>query len=162
LCHRIKGIVECAPKNVLEAIWNPKYTKDLSQSVDTHSVLGNLSNGSVVVHHKHISPATLVSARDFVVLRSHEAKEATCEYTMASVSVETSLMPEISGYVRGHLIISGWTIKPAAENPNHSIVSYVIQTDPKGWLPGFVIANAQKSCPDSIKILRDFCKKTFK
>lgn len=59
--NRIKGIVECAPKNVFEAIWNPKYTKELSSSVDKDETIATFKDGSiVVVQHKHFAPAVLV------------------------------------------------------------------------------------------------------
>lgn len=95
-------------------------------------------------------------------MRTCEKNEEANEYVMASISIETPLKPEDPNYVRGHLICSGWIVSARKDNPNHSDVSYVIQTNPKGYIPGFVIKNAQKSCPDSIKVLREFCKKNFK
>jgi len=71
-------------------------------------------------------------------------------------SIITDLCPDKSGMVRGEIRASGYILQPVADKPNECDVTYIVQTDPKGWIPTWVVnivAKSQAFNPGVIKSL---------
>jgi hypothetical protein len=55
----------------------------------------------------------------------------------ACTSVETPKIPPIHGKTRAEIKLQGWILEPLQSSPPSTKVTYVIQENMKGWVPGF-------------------------
>eukprot|EP00741_Cyanophora_paradoxa_P018918 tig00021105_g18263.t1 len=60
-------------------------------------------------------------------------------------SIEREDTPEESNYVRSELMMSGYVCRPIPGEPKKCRIAYVVQVDPKGWLPKFAVNWASAS-----------------
>uniref|UniRef100_A0A0D6R6K5 START domain-containing protein n=1 Tax=Araucaria cunninghamii TaxID=56994 RepID=A0A0D6R6K5_ARACU len=89
------------------------------------------------------SSKPLFKNREFIVYERRETMDdGTFVVGVASVPNEIAkgLLPKSRGkkLVRGLLLQSGWVIE-AMEQSNSCMVTYVVQMDPAGWLPKWVV-----------------------
>ncbi|EFC35737.1 predicted protein [Naegleria gruberi] len=136
------------PEQVANVLWDSNHVLKLSTSLSEIKSLKKVEDIEVVVH-SHKSPAFGVSKRDYLICRRLKKREDGSIVLCQKSVVDNALYPEQSGYVRGDLLVSGYVIKPV-KKPNETTatschVTYVIQTDVKGWIPDFVkkMANSQ-------------------
>jgi hypothetical protein len=74
-----------------------------------------------------------------------------------SQSIKHEKTPEISGFVRGELLTSGYIIEPVdGTQQKESKVTYIVQLDPKGWLPTSVVNSVAVDQPKTLASLRNF------
>ncbi|KAL0490483.1 steroidogenic acute regulatory protein, mitochondrial [Acrasis kona] len=155
--YRMTGIVNASAKKTFDVLSDVNNTIPLSTSIVKIEVLDEIDEGKLkVIHHEHKAPGFAVSARDFIIVTTSE-KENDGSYTIVNASVEHPKKPEVSGFVRGHLIASGYFLYP--EGDDKCKLVYIIQTDPKGWIPGWVISMANKQLPETFKRITDFISK---
>lgn len=83
-----------------------------------------------------------VSPRDMCCIVSRVHEPSTNYFVMASV--QDDQVPEISGNVRAHLLISGWKVQ---ETDTGIQVTYITQIDLKGSIPGAFLKNIQIQVP---------------
>ncbi|XP_075214235.1 stAR-related lipid transfer protein 3-like isoform X2 [Lycorma delicatula] len=88
-----------------------------------------------------------VKSRDFVVLR-HRAAVGT-SFVIASVSIETPLVPEDKQYVRAENGPGCFVISPLLGHGSNCELRWLINTDIKGWIPQRIIDAAFTSCIDT-------------
>ena len=62
-----------------------------------------------------------------------------------AVSVEHDDVPEVKKVVRGELIIGGWILDPDPEDEDKCYAYYIVQGDPKGSIPKWVVNMGAKS-----------------
>lgn len=55
----------------------------------------------------------------------------------ACTSVETPKIPPIHGKTRTEVKLQGWILEPLATSPPATKITYIIQENMKGWVPGF-------------------------
>ena len=81
-----------------------------------------------------------VSSRDFLTVMA-EVPLASGGWVRGGVGIEAHAShPPRDGVVRGLNYTSGWIVTPVA--PGHSRVVYIAHSDPRGWLPHWVVATA--------------------
>lgn len=97
-----------------------------------------------------------ISNRDYVY-HGVATRAANGTVTVHLTSVEHPKSPEVSG-VRANLINSFYRLTPMG--PDKTRVEVEIQTDPKGWLPSWMVNIIQKSWP--LKTLVALRKETAK
>jgi len=76
-----------------------------------------------------------VSNRDFVF--ASRVIRIGNDFLLTARSIETELSPERSGIVRGSIDTSGFYLQQIAEGVTR--VTYVVNVDPKGMLPLFLV-----------------------
>ncbi|CAG8647319.1 6886_t:CDS:2, partial [Ambispora gerdemannii] len=76
-------------------------------------------------------------ARDLSLVEKIECTSTGVIY-FASTSVETPKVPRVSNRIRAHIKLNGWILDPVSINPPATKVTYILQTDIKGWVPFFV------------------------
>jgi len=115
-------------------------------------------NKLTVSHSKYHSPSRMVSERDFcfITVAEHDADANTA--LIISHSIPIPEIPEAKPFVRGELIISAFTIEPAA---NGMKINYYVAIDPKGWIPGSIVASASKEQPILLAKFIDHFKGKF-
>jgi len=96
-----------------------------------------------------------VSGRDFVNQRSWRVKGD--EYIIKNHSVKHPKAPEKKGFVRAWSFMTGYMIR---KHEQGCTLSYYTQTDPKGWIPTFVVNNVTKKfAPSNIQKLEQHATK---
>ncbi|KAF0976262.1 hypothetical protein FDP41_004937 [Naegleria fowleri] len=150
---------------VAQILWNNDHILALSTSLSEIKALNKLSDNEEIVAHMHKSPAFGVSKRDYLIARKFDKREDGSVIIAQKSVVDHSLFPEQSGYVRGDLLCSGYVIKPV-KKPNETTasschVTYVIQTDVKGWIPDFVKKMANSQLTTQLLNLYAYVKKLF-
>lgn len=83
-----------------------------------------------------------VSNRDFVNQRSWRVKDSK-EYIIMNHSVVHPKQPEKKGFVRANSILTGYLVRVRAEGG--CTMTYLTQTDPRGWIPTMVVNKVTKT-----------------
>jgi len=92
-----------------------------------------------------------VSGRDFVNQRAWRVKEG--EYIIKNHSVITTKQPEKKGFVRAWSHMTGYLVRKQGDG---CTLIYYTQTDPKGWIPSFVVNSVTKNfAPKNIQKLEE-------
>jgi len=134
-----EGIVYTTTDILLQFLQNPNTTTEIDPTLLERDEIAKISETSRVMKLRYKFPA-LLSNREFVVhaydgVVSENPKTVVC----ASISIEHELCPEDPQYVRGVILTSAYICKEITQNPVRTHVSYVVQVDPKGWLPAVVV-----------------------
>jgi len=110
-------------------------------------------------HMKFKPPSSVVTARDFATISGSQYDKNTQKAIVYSKSTKSSLIPETSAFVRGETL-SGYFIEPSRQDPSKSNVVYIVQLDPKGWLPGAIKTKVAQEQPMTLVKMRDFIAKS--
>jgi len=99
--------------------------------------------------------APMVSNRDFVI---HGYDVILEDGTGLSIgrSVEVDKFPARSGQVRASINMSGYVYKPLENDPSKCLVQYVVNVDPKGWLPYWLVNLTAGDQGANVKVLQDY------
>lgn len=92
-------------------------------------------------------PAT-VSNRDFCNLRTWQASPEKREYTIFNFSVVHPDCPPAKGFVRARSLKSGYYV--VGDENGGCTFTYYSQSDPKGWIPTWVINMLMTKLPPKI------------
>jgi len=96
-----------------------------------------------------------VSGRDFVNQRSWRVRDD--EYIIKNHSVKHPNAPEKKGFVRAWSFMTGYLVR---KHEQGCTLTYYTQTDPKGWIPTFVVNNVTKKfAPSNIQKLEEHAAK---
>lgn len=91
---------------------------------------------------------TPVSNRDFCNLRTWRADSARKEYIIFNFSVIHKDCPEKKGFVRARSLKSGYLVRETEDGGSEFY--YYSQSDPKGWIPTWVINMLMTKLPPKI------------
>mmetsp|Transcript_2019 Transcript_2019/g.2900 ORF Transcript_2019/g.2900 Transcript_2019/m.2900 type:complete len:208 (-) Transcript_2019:2924-3547(-) len=153
--YRVETTIDgISVEDLFQILWDPKYTKDLSTTIDKVETIEEGENFQVV-YHAHKSPNIMVTARDFVVLRTWR-KNDDGSMVISAKSVEDDRKKAVKGYVRGNLIYSAYRVEKQGDTVS---LRYLIASDPSGSIPAFVLKLANKSLPQSFKQTKELVKK---
>jgi len=107
-------------------------------------------------HHIYYAQFKLPSPvwhRDFVWW-SVEYNLPSGAYVTVGKSIVCSDKPETKDHVRGEIRASGYVVEPIEGKEDACKVTYIVQTDPRGWLPAWavnIVAASQAYNPGIIK-----------
>lgn len=99
-----------------------------------------------------------VAPRDFSLVCSSR-KEKDGSYLQVLRSIHHEDIPEMNGFVRAKLFASGFIIRPIRVPETKQMISsvtYILQFDPKGWLPTFIANKLTEYHPLTIARIRSF------
>jgi len=65
------------------------------------------------------------------------------------------------GTVRGRILQAGWLIQPLSEKEDACTVTYIVQVDPAGWIPKFVVNMINDKEPLIIKKVETLLTKEY-
>lgn len=113
-------------------------------------------NASVAIEYLQYKAVWPTSARDFCALSvKHRSNEG--EYFLCAKSTIHPNCPDVSGNVRGEVIIGGYYIKPVEVNGSEECdVSYLCCTDLKGSLPASVVNMVATKQPMIVSVVRKY------
>eukprot|EP00824_Muranothrix_gubernata_P004215 TRINITY_DN15389_c0_g1_i3.p1 TRINITY_DN15389_c0_g1~~TRINITY_DN15389_c0_g1_i3.p1 ORF type:complete len:230 (-),score=37.40 TRINITY_DN15389_c0_g1_i3:82-717(-) len=103
-----------------------------------------------VIHIAFKAPSSFVTNRDFVIMKGFHTFEGGVR-VLSTVSTSHQDVPEKKPYVRGWTW-AGFVAFPMSDTECEAV--YVLELDPKGWVPGWVSEKVnidQPSCLGSIK-----------
>ncbi|XP_075231393.1 steroidogenic acute regulatory protein, mitochondrial-like [Lycorma delicatula] len=154
---RMQATLETAPDNMMAILydsfeiqpnWNPtvrqcKIIKKIDDNTDiTYTISAPACKG-------------MVTSRDFVILRHRAALEHS--FVIASVSIETYLLPENNIYIRAENGPSCFIISPVKNDSEKCELRWLINTNLNGWLPKQLVNKTFTSViNDFLKHLRKF------
>jgi len=98
----------------------------------------------------------MVTPRDFATLTAATFNKETGSAAVLSKSIIHKSIPEEKGFVRGQLLNTGYIIEPTDGTRKQSNVTYIVQIDPKGWIPMPIVAAVSKQQPLTLARLRNF------
>jgi START domain len=101
-----------------------------------------------------------VSGRDFCNL-THWRLEEDGRVLIVAAAHEHRDCPEVKGAVRGQLEIGGWLLKPL-EGGNSCSATYLMRSDFKGSIPGWVTRQVASQQATIVATLRDLLIKRYK
>jgi hypothetical protein len=115
-------------------------------------VVANLTPVARVLY-QHFSAPWPVSHRDFAFLSVSKHLE---DGSIISVgfSVDSPLVPEVSGLVRGEMHMAGFILRQVA--PKLTRMTYLVHIDPKGSIPTMVINQTQKKQTQNVSKIRNY------
>lgn len=102
--------------------------------------------------YQHFSAPWPVSHRDFVYLSISRPLEDGSIISLG-FSVESPLVPEVRGLVRGHIYLAGFILRRIG--PDTTRVTYIVHCDPRGSIPTMIINQSQKKQAQNISRLRN-------
>jgi len=154
----IRGIGEFSI-NRIPSIWD--YLSVVSSSgmrrvwdtlFDTTSIIERLDTYSILAHVK-MKAQWPTAPRDFYTLTTVLTASKKILFFSSSV-VDDKTPVSIGPYVRGHVDLAGWLI----ERTDHQTVrvTYVVQTDPKGWIPSSVLTAVSSQMPMLVESVAAF------
>ena len=178
-CKVYKRLVEGIPVILIKAFANLPYSKDvvfeaianLNIRKQWDSVFSELrvvnhegENGAEILYMIIKSPVFIVKNRDFVQQRKIWRNFPTTKSHMLHfISIDSPDCPENKKCIRAETVISGYYMQDDPEEPGHSLLGVLSQTDIKGDIPVFLVNKfAPKSSKSWIKSLYKGCEIVLK
>ena len=178
-CKVYKRLVEGIPVILIKAIANLPYSKDvvfeaianLNIRKQWDSVFSELrvvnhegENGAEILYMILKSPVFVVKNRDFVQQRKIWRNFPTTKSHMLHfISIDSPACPENKKCIRAETVISGYYMQDDPEDPGHTLLGVLSQTDIKGDIPVFLVNKfAPKSSKSWIKSLHKGCEMVLK
>merc|ERR1712137_400928 len=151
----LRGItdINVSPKEILDATADLENRSKWDKMFLGGSYPKEIDEKHHIVHLKFKSPSFMVSNRDICLVRA--IKELDDGAILSNhVSVECDDCPEEKGFVRAEASASGFWIK--GNNEGGATIAYVIQLDPKGWIPNKIVNLVAKEQPLILACLRNY------
>ncbi|XP_019370006.1 PREDICTED: steroidogenic acute regulatory protein, mitochondrial [Gavialis gangeticus] len=110
--------------------WNP--------SVQEVKILQKIGKDTLITHETAAAtPGNIVGPRDFVSVRCTKRRGSTC--VLAGMATKHGAMPEQKGFIRAENGPTCMILRPLAENPSQTKLTWLLSIDLKGWLPKSII-----------------------
>jgi len=151
--HLIKAIAEMdrSPEEVFNIIWDYERKHEWDEMLLESTLVQEFESDLRVLYNRFHAPWP-VSERDFV-FASKKYIEDSGSILVVGCSVDAGV-PERNKTVRGEILASGFYIEKLSET--RCRVTYLVNVDPKGSLPTWLVNKMSgKQCNNLIKI-RDF------
>lgn len=118
--------IPVSPKDLWKLVKCPQFRFICDESVKSVEVLEKISNSQKLIHTYHeVAGFIKRELVDFCLLQTE--REEVDKYYSCFCSIEFDKCPFMQGVTRGTLRPSGWIIERSDEDPNRSILTYVIQ-----------------------------------
>ena len=174
-CKVFKRMVEGYPVILIKCLAQMPYSKDIVfeaiANLDIRkqwdSVFSELKvvnhegeNGAEILFMIIKSPVFFISNREFVQQRKMWKNfPSNKSHILHFISVENHECPPSKKNVRAETVISGYYMQDDPDNPEHSILGVLSQTDLKGNIPHYLVNKlAPKSSKNWVKSLLKGCE----
>ncbi|KAI8374146.1 uncharacterized protein BYT42DRAFT_575286 [Radiomyces spectabilis] len=111
--------------------------------------------------HTKSKGSWLASARDYILfLASYTSTDCIdlCATSCPKDAYHHRAVPqETSGLVRAHLDLSAWRFK--TQSSRTITVKHVLQSDPRGWIPSYLLNKWWSHVPESVHAAKQFLKR---
>ncbi|KAJ3050018.1 hypothetical protein HK097_008999 [Rhizophlyctis rosea] len=140
----VKGTGIFEKSDFLRSIWDLKAvvenvgTRLAWDSQFEHATLLEQISPVCVLSHVKFKAMWPVSARDAIVVSVQSMKDDRYQFLTVSPDNSDTVPPlPAQGIVRAHVTLAGWDIW--AKSDSRFAITYIAQTDPRGWLPASVL-----------------------
>jgi len=132
-------VLNASPKEMYEIIRCPDIAKlnEWDPEIFSSKTIEEVAPDIQITHVVYKAPFPL-SYREFVALRA-KTVESDGSYLSYGNSINHKTFPTTKDYVRAVSIVSGWSFRPVPGNPNQCIAKRIVQMDPKGVIPAWVV-----------------------
>eukprot|EP01125_Pyxidicula_operculata_P006755 TRINITY_DN2317_c0_g1_i1.p1 TRINITY_DN2317_c0_g1~~TRINITY_DN2317_c0_g1_i1.p1 ORF type:complete len:237 (-),score=55.83 TRINITY_DN2317_c0_g1_i1:227-937(-) len=137
-----KGISAATLYDVLH---DADYRKDWDENMAEGYLIQQLDNYNDIGYYAGKSPFFTISGRDFCNQRMWWVASDNSEYIIKNYSVIHKDCPEKKGFVRAQSLMTGYMIRPDPNDANSCQMTYLTQTDLKGWIPDAIKNQAMKT-----------------
>jgi len=138
-CMKGVGIIHASPESIFNLIGDLKLVSKWDRMSDDVHVVKKIDEKTSIVYMSSKGKFP-VAPRDFCIVAARRDQPDGTIIQLSKSTLDDSV-PTVSGKVRAELLTSGFVIKPTKINGYReigSLVTYVVQFDPKGWLPTFI------------------------
>jgi len=135
-------IPNTTPKELIQLIADPSKRALWYDQIKKQELIEQVTDNIEIINFAWNAPFG-VKNRDDLIVRSYKATE-NGELRSIGKSVTHPKCPVNPEFERLETLIAGFVLSVDKEDPNSVYCTYIIHTDPKGWVPAFV-ANKQKS-----------------
>jgi len=156
---KASGTLPIAPKTIFEKIWefDVEWMKTIDSNLATYTKILQVGSDVQLVRSRMFAPMPL-SHREFVAVRTRKTINDNV-YIIASVSVNYPSGDKDSdpSCVRGVAHLNGFIFRPVEGNPNQTKLTRIVQVDPKGSVPLFVVDMMKRKAAEFVAKLREEC-----
>ncbi|CAG8786064.1 11947_t:CDS:2, partial [Acaulospora morrowiae] len=118
------------PQSVFSVIGMRRLWDELYEEGNLVENLDNTTSLTYMVMHGMAGSKT----RDFSLVEKVDCDSDGTIY-FVSTSVITPKIPPCVGKVRANIKLNGWVLQPTSEDPSVTRVTYILQSDVRGWIP---------------------------
>eukprot|EP01097_Dermamoeba_algensis_P002504 TRINITY_DN1994_c0_g2_i1.p1 TRINITY_DN1994_c0_g2~~TRINITY_DN1994_c0_g2_i1.p1 ORF type:complete len:232 (-),score=23.89 TRINITY_DN1994_c0_g2_i1:123-818(-) len=136
---KIEASFKCPPVVLYDALHDAVYRSVWDENMLEGKVVHMLDGSNEIGYYSAKSPMG-VSNRDFLNLRSWRVKGN--EYIIMNHSVTHKDCPEKKDFVRAQSLGTGFLIRGTDTGCQ---LTYLTQTDPKGWIPSWIVNTVTKN-----------------
>ncbi|VDD88250.1 unnamed protein product [Enterobius vermicularis] len=134
----LQAEVECSPDVFLKDYWDgfcdvPKWNPSIAFS----QLVVKLTDQMDIAYYRN-KDVFAVKARDFVLVRGYKKLDNGVSITVAK-SIELDRLPVKKECVRGELMLGAGRFSPKKDNPNVTVIDYLLSIDLKGLLPKLIV-----------------------
>jgi len=129
-----------------DTLHDPDYRKDWDENMIEGYNIVQLDPCNDIGYYSAKAPMP-VSNRDFVNQRSWTVSDDSKEFIIMNHSVVHPNAPEKKGFVRAWSIMTGYLVRVVEGG---CTLTYLTQTDPKGWIPNWLTNTVTKKFAPSI------------
>jgi hypothetical protein len=133
--------------NLYDVLHDHEYRKTWDENMIQGYVIQMVNKHTEVGYYSAKMPTT-ISNRDFCNLRTWRADAARKEYIIFNYSVIHPDCPDKKGFVRARSLKTGYFVQ--ANEDGGCTFTYFSQSDPKGWIPTWVINMLMTKLPSKI------------
>ncbi|KAI9300445.1 hypothetical protein BJ944DRAFT_244189 [Cunninghamella echinulata] len=132
----------------MRKLWDEQY--------EDGNLVENL-NEATSLTYEVTKPTATSKSRDFSLVERIECTQ-NGSIIFVATSVETPRIPRIHGRTRAQIKLQGWILEPIRGNVPSTKVTFVIQENMKGWVPGFAKKSLARR-PLVIALINDYLQK---
>lgn len=152
---KASGTLPIDPKGIFEKLW--AYDVEWIKRFDSQlvSFVKILEEGDVQLVRTRMAAPMPLSYREFVTVRTKKVVGNVYYIYSVSVNYPTGDKDSDPSCVRGAVHINGFIIRPVEDNPNQAYVTRIVQMDPKGAVPLFVVDMMKRKAAEFVAKLRE-------
>ncbi|CAO3590545.1 unnamed protein product [Absidia cylindrospora] len=132
----------------MRKLWDEQY--------EDGNLVENL-NDTTSLTYEVTKPTATSKPRDFALVERIECTQ-NGSIIFAATSVETPRLPRIQGRTRAQIKLQGWILEPVRGSTPSTKVTFVVQENMKGWVPGFAKKSLARR-PLVIALINDYLQK---
>jgi len=155
-----EGVVEASVQELFEFLQDFDKTTSIDPMYKEGKIVLDLG-GKHTINYAAFYMGPLISCRDFVMHGYDGVGESGIGVSVGK-SIDLDALPERGGYVRAIINASGYVYRALPEDPSKCFVQYVVNVDPKGWLPYWLVNLAASDQGTNIKRLQEYFAKEKK
>jgi len=154
-CQGVKviGTLPGTPKEIYEFLWDVPTRKRIEPDLLEIEIVESIDNDLDVLRTRYGAPFP-VSAREFVAIRYRFANEEDNEYYIVSFSINHKAVKSDSSAVRGVLGVNALIIRPVPGKDDKTELIRIVDVEPKGNIPNFVVNMTKTSAGGFVVLLR--------